>query len=89
MRENISKGVHEQKISKEIARVQNADQIMKELEAKEQAIIERLKNTQINENKMREMLVNAIMLTAKGKKQRVKDKNGESANNTGNANSNS
>ena len=57
---------------------QQAEQVMRQLEMKEQAIIERLKNTQKTENNVRQMLVQAIIATSKGKKQRLQELTGSS-----------
>ena len=71
MRENQSKGIHDEKVHEEDQRARAAEQIIRNLELKEQAIIERLKHTQVTESDARNQLIEAILITSKGKKERL------------------
>eukprot|EP00347_Sterkiella_histriomuscorum_P016884 403351479 len=71
MRESMSKGQLEVRVDNENQKVSLADQKLKLLEQKEQAIIERLKQTQKTETKAKQMLIDAIQATSTGKKNRV------------------
>lgn len=62
----------DEKVLREDRMVQEASERLKKLEAREQFIIERLKHTQINEAKAKQMLVEAIVATSQGKKNRLR-----------------
>ncbi|CDW91814.1 ef hand family protein [Stylonychia lemnae] len=70
-REEMGKGNLENRVEQENQKLSQADQILKQLEQREQAIIERLKHTQKTENKVRQMLVDAIQVTSTSKKMRI------------------
>ena len=63
------------RVEQEGERIGKAEILLKQLEERENAIIERLKHTQRHENRAKQMLVEAIMSTTKGKKTRVLEGN--------------
>ena len=67
----MNKMNQDQRVESEMQRTQMADSLIKSLEEKEQQIIERLRSTQKKEDDAKTMLIEAIIVTSKGKKQRV------------------
>jgi len=53
-------------VEREALRVATAQNMLQVLEKREQALVDRLKHTQVNEGKARQMLIDAIMATSQG-----------------------